>query len=233
MTEKFFCFRQLDDLAFVDNRNSVRNKAYNRQVMRDEQIGQASALLQTVEQVQYLRTDRNVQRRDRLVGNDELRLHDQRAGNTDTLSLTTRELVWETGSELRQQTYLVQNALYFFLALLLILIQMEVDQTFRDDVINLCSLIQRSHWVLENHLAFTDDFLIQFLVNPTVDPAALEENFTSRGWVDSQDRTANGGLAGTGFTYQREGFAFVNVKVDIVYRNKFFAARSKSDLYVF
>lgn len=63
MTEKFFCFRQLDDLTFVDNRNSVRNKAYNRQVMRDEQIGQASALLQTVEQVQYLRTDRNVQRR--------------------------------------------------------------------------------------------------------------------------------------------------------------------------
>src|SRR5699024_11952088 len=28
MTEKLFCLRQLDDLTFVDNRNSVRNKAY-------------------------------------------------------------------------------------------------------------------------------------------------------------------------------------------------------------
>ena len=40
-----------------------------------------------------LRLDRDVERRDRLVGDDELRLQDERARDADALALAARELV--------------------------------------------------------------------------------------------------------------------------------------------
>ena len=100
MTEQFFRFSQLYDTTFMNNSNAVRDEANNRQVMCDEQVGQTSVLLQTVQQVQYLRTNRYVQRRDWLVSYDEFWFHNERSGNTDTLSLTTGELMWETRSKL-------------------------------------------------------------------------------------------------------------------------------------
>src|SRR5699024_4676335 len=93
MQEEFFCLSKLNDSTFMNNGNTVRDKAYNRQVMRNKQIGQTSALFQLIQKVQYLRTDRYVQRGNWLVSYDELWLHNQRSSNTDTLSLTTRELV--------------------------------------------------------------------------------------------------------------------------------------------
>ena len=43
------------------------------QVVRDEQVGEAELVLQVLEQVDDLRLDRDVERRDRLVADDELR----------------------------------------------------------------------------------------------------------------------------------------------------------------
>ena len=40
-----------------------------------------------------LRLDRHVERGDRLVGDDQLRVHRQRAGDADTLALASGELV--------------------------------------------------------------------------------------------------------------------------------------------
>ena len=58
--------------------------------VRDEEVGQPELLLQVLEQVDDLRLDRHVQRADRLVANDELRLHRQGAGDADALPLSPR-----------------------------------------------------------------------------------------------------------------------------------------------
>ena len=55
--------------------------------MGDEQVGDAALLLQAAQQVEHLGADGHIQSRDGLVGNDELRLHDQGAGNADALAL--------------------------------------------------------------------------------------------------------------------------------------------------
>ncbi len=48
--------------------------------------------LQVVEQVDDLRLDRDVERRDRLVADDQLRPQRERARDADPLALTAREL---------------------------------------------------------------------------------------------------------------------------------------------
>ena len=109
MEEQLLRLGQLHDTALADDGDAVRNEPDDRQVMRNEQIGQAAGLFHLVQQVQDLCTDGDVQSRDRLVGYNELRLHDQSTGDADTLALAARELVREAGSELRQQTDLMQS----------------------------------------------------------------------------------------------------------------------------
>jgi len=67
------------------------------QVVRDEDVGEAEVALQVLEQVQDLRLNRDVECRDRLVADDQLRVDRERARDTDPLALAARELVRESG----------------------------------------------------------------------------------------------------------------------------------------
>ena len=67
--------------------------AHHGQIVADEQIGQPKRARQLGQQVEDLRPDRHVQRRDRLVQHDQVGLDDQRAGDGDALALAAGELV--------------------------------------------------------------------------------------------------------------------------------------------
>ena len=56
-------------------------------------MARSRRLADVVEEAQHLRLDRDVERRDRLVGDQELGLHRQGAGDADALPLAARELV--------------------------------------------------------------------------------------------------------------------------------------------
>ena len=64
-----------------------------RQVVGDEQVGQVELGLQVLHQVDDLGPDRHVEGRDRLVGDDEVGLDRQGAGDADALALAAGELV--------------------------------------------------------------------------------------------------------------------------------------------
>ena len=65
----------------------------DRQVVGDEQVGQPEPGPQVGQQVEDLGLDRHVERRDRLVADDELRLDRERPGDPDALALAAGELV--------------------------------------------------------------------------------------------------------------------------------------------
>ena len=65
----------------------------NAQIMRDEHERQLHLLLQILQKVQNLGLNGDVQCRDRLVADDELRVHGKRAGDADTLAAAAVELV--------------------------------------------------------------------------------------------------------------------------------------------
>ena len=66
---------------------------HHRQVVGDEDEGDAELALELVEQRDHLRLDRDVERGDRLVGDDQLGLERQRPGDGDALALAAGELV--------------------------------------------------------------------------------------------------------------------------------------------
>ena len=79
--------------AKIEHDDAVRDVAHHRQIVRDEQVGQVQLLLQVDQQVDDLRLDVDVERGDRLVGDDELRRDRQRTRDGDALALAAGEFV--------------------------------------------------------------------------------------------------------------------------------------------
>jgi hypothetical protein len=77
--------------AEIHHRDPVRNVPHHREVVRDEQIGDAEAFLQVLQQVHHLRADRHVQRGYRFIRNDHLWTWCQRPGDGDALALAAGE----------------------------------------------------------------------------------------------------------------------------------------------
>ena len=84
---------ELDDLAEIHHRDAVADVLDHREVVGDEQVGEAEFLLQVHQQVDHLRLHRDVERRHRLVADDQLRLQRQRAGDAEALALAAGEFV--------------------------------------------------------------------------------------------------------------------------------------------
>ena len=81
--------------------HAVGDVAHDVQVVRDEDVGEPELALQVLEQVEDLRLHRDVERRDRLVADDQLRVDRERAGDADALALAAGELVREAVVVLR------------------------------------------------------------------------------------------------------------------------------------
>ena len=79
--------------------------AHHAQVVGNEQIGQAQSFLQFLQQVHDLGLNGDVQRRDRLIADDELGVKSQGPGNTNALPLSTGELVRVAVDEIRVQAH--------------------------------------------------------------------------------------------------------------------------------
>ena len=83
----------LHHLAEIHDSNIVGEVLDDGEVVGDENVGQPHVLLKLLEQIENLRLDRHVQRRDRLVADDELGLDRQGAGDADALAAAAVELV--------------------------------------------------------------------------------------------------------------------------------------------
>jgi len=83
----------LDDAAEIHHRDTVAEMPHDAEIVRDEQHRQIELAAQAQEQVDDLRLDRNVERGDRLVADEEVGLHGERAGDGDPLALPAGELV--------------------------------------------------------------------------------------------------------------------------------------------
>src|SRR5260370_8139984 len=81
------------DVAEMHDHHAVADGTDDREVMRDEQIRELELALQVLEQVDDLSLDRNVERRERLVGHHQLRIQGEHARDTNALPLAARELM--------------------------------------------------------------------------------------------------------------------------------------------
>ena len=122
--------------------------------MRDEEIGGTGFLLNILQKINDLRLNRNIQRRDALIRDDQVRIHNQRPGDAYTLPLSAGKLVRIPVVMLRGKTDLLQDTVNFLLPFLFRRVHLMDVQTFANDVADGLSGIQRRHRILENHHHF-------------------------------------------------------------------------------
>ena len=86
---------ELHDTAEIHHGDPRTEMLDHRQVVSDEKIRERQRNAEVCHQVQYLGLDRDVQRGHGLVGDDEIRVQRQGAGDGDSLRLSARDLVRE------------------------------------------------------------------------------------------------------------------------------------------
>ena len=82
----------LDDPAEVHDRDAVAHVAHEREVVGDEEVGEAELVLEVAEQVDDVGLDRHVEAAHRLVEHEQLRGQREGAGDGDALELAAGEL---------------------------------------------------------------------------------------------------------------------------------------------
>src|SRR3546814_10869323 len=85
----------LDEAAKIHDADEVGDVIDYGEIVADEKVSEAQLALEPLHQVQDLRLHRDVERRGRLVANQELRVAGQSAGDGDALALPAGELVRE------------------------------------------------------------------------------------------------------------------------------------------
>jgi hypothetical protein len=66
---------------------------HHPEVVGDKQKRDAAVVAQVGKQIDDLRLNRHIKGRDGLIGDDKIRVEDQRPGNTDPLALAAGELM--------------------------------------------------------------------------------------------------------------------------------------------
>ena len=82
-----------DDAAILHHRDVVADLRGDTQIMGDEQQRDAEPGLDLVEQFQHLGLHRDIQRRDRLIGDQHVGIERQRPRDGDALALAAGELM--------------------------------------------------------------------------------------------------------------------------------------------
>src|SRR5690606_29929332 len=95
---------QFDDFALLHDHHVIGKIADDRQVVGDEDEGDAHLLAQPVEQRDHLPLYGDVEGGDGFVADDQLRLEGERAGDRDALTLATGGLVRIAAHMLRAET---------------------------------------------------------------------------------------------------------------------------------
>ena len=178
----------------------------NRQVMRNEDIGQLVFFLQIHHQIQNLGLNGNIQRRHRFVANDELGIYSHRSCDADTLSAPAIQLVWIRVDKAAGKPNSVHELRYLFVHLALILANPVYFHGVSDNLTDRHTRINACIWILENDLHLMMHFP-HFLFIVFADILTAVQNLTT-GWFDeTQDCSAKCRFSATRFTYDTKSLA--------------------------
>ena len=209
---------QLDQLAQIHNTDAVGDMLDNAQVMRDKEVGQAHLLLQVLKHIDDLRLNRDIQRGDRLIADDELRVHSQRTGDADTLTLTARELVRVAVGMLTVQADTLQQGDDLVVALLGVGAQVVDVDALAHNVADRHAGVKARVGVLEHnlHTAAVGQHVHRDLLFLVKQHLAVIDDGAVRRLIQTQQGAAGGGLAAAGLADQTQGLALADGKAYII-----------------
>ena len=214
---------EFDDLTEIHDGDAMAHGADDGEVVGDEEIGEAEAILKLLEEVDDLGLDRDIKGREGLIGDDEPGLDGEGAGDADTLPLTAGELVREAVGESGADADGVEQLRD---ALPTLVFMEAVDgEGFGNDPPDAHAGIKRGVGVLEDHLdaaadlaeaaaakrgevdgAFGKDWNAGFVAGG----AGVEPDVASCGPVQLEDGAASGRFATARLTDEAKGLAVMD-----------------------
>ncbi|MNU64624.1 hypothetical protein D3C71_539060 [compost metagenome] len=204
----------LDDFAQIHDRHPMGDAFHHRHVVTDEEEGDAERRLQFHHQVDNLCLHGNVQRRDGLIGDDQLRVQHKRTRYADALTLAAGELVWKSFDRIRPQADAAQN-FRDLLHGLSARAKAVFEERLGNRRTNPRAGIKAGEWILKDHLDTTTHPTQVGATNrlgiETVDGDGARDRLGQ-----PHDRAPGRGLAATGFSDQRQRFAFGDRKGNIL-----------------
>src|SRR5471032_1487691 len=92
-TEHLLNGANFKELAGAHDRDASGNLRHNRQAVRNKNAGEMKFTLEFLQQQENLSAHGDIQSGDRLIGDDQARLQNERASNSNTLALAAGKFV--------------------------------------------------------------------------------------------------------------------------------------------
>ena len=102
-----------NDDAVVQNGDAVTEVADDIQIMRNKEAGEIEIAAQALKEIQDLRLNAQIQGRDRLVRDQELRARDEGAADGRTLALAAGKVLRKAFGDLRIESHGGEHFLHF------------------------------------------------------------------------------------------------------------------------
>jgi hypothetical protein len=175
-------------------------------------------LLESHHQVEHLCLYGDVERRDRLVRDDELRLDRERAGDADPLPLTAAELVGPPAGELGREPDALEQVGDARRARLLRHDRVHVEHLL-EHLAYRHRRVQRRIRILEDHLDPLSELARRPLALPEHAPA-FEEDVAGRRLLELEQQAAEGALTGAALADEAESLAALDRERDVLDRDE-------------
>ena len=190
--EKLVRFPFFHHIAEIHYENAVGDVLYDRQVVRDKDVGQPQLVLQLFQKVDYLRLHRHVERGHRFVTDNEFRIDGKRPCDADSLSLSARKFM-----RVSVVILVLQSALFHNVA----------DDCHTWGKAGIRILTNKLHiGAIFSHLAFFD---IRNVV-------AFEIHLAAVGVVQTKYRPAERRFSATRLAHDADGFTVIDRKRYVV-----------------
>ena len=201
------------DLAMLHDDDVVAEAVCESKVMADEHVCHVGLFLQTNKQIEDGLLDGYVESRGGFVADDDLRLEDEGARDSDTLALAAGHVVRIAIGEIFGKIDQTEHFLRLGFDILLI-DHAEVFERFTDDLLDALLRIESGGGVLKDHL---DGFavLAEGFAFEIGDVFAVKNDFPAGHGVKTGQHLGKGGLAGAGFPDDTDGLPFVDGDIDV------------------
>ena len=209
-------FGQFDQPAEVHHGHPVGDVLHKAQVVRDEDVGQLEFRLQFFQQVDHLGLDRDVQGRDRLVGQQQPGVQRQGPGDDDALALAAGELVGIAPGVLGQKPDDLEQPGHPLLPFVGCADAVDVER-LADEVSDPAPGVQGGVRILVDDLGLTPE-LPQARTLEAGQVLPVEEHPARRGLLQAQQHPAQGGLAAAALPHEAEDLAGRHAEGDILHR---------------
>ena len=213
VAEEGFAVAEFDDAAEVHDAEAVGHVADDGEVVADEEVGEAEALLEIAHEVEDLGLDGDVEGGGGFVADEEVRFGGEGAGDGDALALAAGEFVGvffavgggeaDLGEELADAVGDVFGRGE----------DGEGADGFGDDVADAPARVERGVGVLEDHVHFPAQ---AGLGAGGGEGLAFEGDVAGGGAVEADGEAGDGGFAAAGFADEGEGGAFFDGEGDVI-----------------